>query len=555
MASKIEHTPFTAESIKKKGDGVLGVEWSTLIKVFFGGNAFVAIIVLALITIFLFREGAEFFPQYKHDMELYRKSGQEFVSLMKEEVDSFNDLQRELDQVQVDIITQLYDEGKTWEDVTALTGPFQEFTRKTRDTVAPVKTVVEEAIGISVAAKDKVMVNTTRREIAGVNFSELMTLDEEEALLEQTREQLTAMLPRIQTAHELFRGRLTAALATIPEVEDEQAAEALDAYEANAEKFLKNMAMVEKKLDRYDPDKPYTLFQTFGGFLFGTQWITNSSWQDFYGIWPLLSGSLLVTSVALFYAIPLGVFSAIYVNQVATPKEQNFIKPYIEFISAIPSVVIGFFGIAVFGTIIRDWSGGNLVAPDIPVIGFFLNYLFVVPLNWVGGLLAEHTDMFPLSERLNAYTAGGLLALMAVPTIFTLAEDALNNVPKAFTEASEAMGATRWQTIWRIQIPTALSGIISAVLLGFGRVIGETMVVLLCAGNRIAVPDFGNGLGTFFEPVHTMTGIIAQEMGEVVPGSIHYRALFCVGIFLFFLSLLINYVAQVLVRRYKISAG
>jgi phosphate transport system permease protein len=117
------------------------------------------------------------------------------------------------------------------------------------------------------------------------------------------------------------------------------------------------------------------------------------------------------------------------------------------------------------------------------------------------------------------------------------------------------MGATRWQTIWRIQVPVALSGIISAILLGMGRVIGETMVVLLCAGNRIAVPNFEDGLGTVFQPVHTMTGIIAQEMGEVVPESIHYRALFCVGIFLFFLSLTINYLAQVVVRRYKISQG
>jgi phosphate transport system permease protein len=335
-------------------------------------------------------------------------------------------------------------------------------------------------------------------------------------------------MPQIEEAHEAFRLGLEAALAAIPDVEDQQAQKALVAYEKSANAFLKEIPSVESKLEKYDADRPYTLGQTIGGFLLGTTWITNSSWKDFYGIWPLLSGSLLVTIVALTFAVPLGVFSAIYVNQVSNKGEEQFIKPYIEFISAIPSVVIGFFGIAVFGTMIRNISQMEMF-------------------SWV--------SFFPLSERLNAFTAGGLLALMAVPTIFTLAEDALNNVPKAFTEASEAMGATRWQTIWRIQIPTALSGIISAVLLGFGRVIGETMVVLLCAGNRIAMPDFGRGLGTYFEPVHTMTGIIAQEMGEVVPESIHYRALFCVGIVLFFLSLSINYVAQVLVRRYKISAG
>src|SRR5437879_2918473 len=162
---------------------------------------------------------------------------------------------------------------------------------------------------------------------------------------------------------------------------------------------------------------------------------------------------------------------------------------------------------------------------------------------------------FPISERLNSFTAGALLALMAVPTIFTLAEDALRNVPAGFKEASCALGANRLQTIARVVVPASLSGIISAVLLGLGRVIGETMVVLLCAGNRIAIPDFTQGLGAFFQPVHTMTGIIAQEMGEVVRGSIHYRALFMVGLVLFVLTLGINYLAQRLVARYRMSIG
>ena len=148
-----------------------------------------------------------------------------------------------------------------------------------------------------------------------------------------------------------------------------------------------------------------------------------------------------------------------------------------------------------------------------------------------------------------------MLALIAVPTIFTLAEDALQNVPKAFKEASFALGATRLQTIIKIVVPASLSGIISAVLLGLGRVIGETMVVLLCAGNRIAIPDFTAGMAVVTQPVHTMTGIIAQEMGEVVRGSIHYRALFVVGIVLFFLSLGINFIAQKIVRKYRISIG
>ena len=263
-------------------------------------------------------------------------------------------------------------------------------------------------------------------------------------------------------------------------------------------------------------------------FLFGTEWITNSFWQDWYGVLPLLTGSLLVAGIALVIAVPLGVCAAIYVSELASPAEQHLIKPYIEFISAIPSVVIGFFGVAVLGERLRELTQWQA-------------------LSWISA--------FPISERLNAFTAGCLLALMAIPTIFSLAEDAINGVPRAFKEASYALGATRLQTVVRILVPASLSGIVSAVLLGFGRVIGETMVVLLCAGNRIAIPDFSQGVSAVFQPVHTMTGIVAQELGEVPNGTIHYRALFMVGLLLFFLALCINGLAQAVVRRYKISIG
>ena len=191
-------------------------------------------------------------------------------------------------------------------------------------------------------------------------------------------------------------------------------------------------------------------------------------------------------------------------------------------------MVLGFFGIAVVGQAIRAVSQSNWF-------------------HWV--------PFFPISERLNVFTAGALLALMAVPTIFTLAEDALRNVPRGFKEASYALGANRLQTIGRVIVPASLSGIVSAILLGLGRVIGETMVVLLCAGNRIAIPDFTEGIGAFFQPVHTMTGIIAQEMGEVVRGSIHYRALFMVGLVLFAVTLLINLAAQKIAAHYRMSVG
>jgi phosphate transport system permease protein len=243
---------------------------------------------------------------------------------------------------------------------------------------------------------------------------------------------------------------------------------------------------------------------------------------------PLVTGSLLVSLIAMVVAVPFALAASIYISEVASPRERGFLKPYIEFISAIPSVVLGFFGIAVLGTLLRDLSQVDW-------------------LRWVPG--------FPMPERLNALTAGLLLAFTSIPTIFSLAEDAITNVPRHFKEASFALGATRFQTLIRVLIPASLSGIISAVLLGFGRVIGETMVVLLCAGNRIAIPDFTQGLGVAYQPVNTMTGIIAQEMGEVAQGSIHYRALFMVGIILFLLSLLINFIAQKVVRRYRISIG
>jgi phosphate transport system permease protein len=294
------------------------------------------------------------------------------------------------------------------------------------------------------------------------------------------------------------------------------------------EAFIKELKAVEGRLSDWRWDEPVKAREAVVGFLFGTEWLTASFWQDWYGIVPLFVGSLLVSVIALTIAVPVGVSAAIYVSEIATVREKNFIKPCIEFISAIPSVVLGFFGIAVLGSALRLLSQ-------------------VSWLSWFPG--------FPMSERLNSLTAGCLLALMAVPTIFSLAEDALNNVPRHFKEASYALGANRFQTIARILVPASLSGIISAILLGFGRVIGETMVVLLCAGNRIAIPNFTEGLGAFFQPVHTMTGIIAQEMGEVVTGSIHYRALFMVGIVLFLLSLGINYVAQIIVRRYSISIG
>ena len=281
--------------------------------------------------------------------------------------------------------------------------------------------------------------------------------------------------------------------------------------------YLTDLQQAPQLLEKWDPHLPVNLSAAIRSFLTGKNWITGGEWQDFYGILPLLIGSLMIAAVALFIGIPAGVGAAIYTNQFASPREQKIIKPVIEFIQAIPSVVLGFIGIVVLGNALRKLST-------------------VEALNWFPG--------FPMDERLNIFTAGCLLALMSIPTIFSLAEDAINNVPSAYSEASEALGASKLQTTFKVVVPAAFSGILAAILLGFGRVIGETMVVLLVAGNRIKIPDFSSGIGAFFQPAHTMTGIIAQELGEVPVGSVHYRALFVVGILLFAIVLSINTIAH-----------
>ncbi len=286
----------------------------------------------------------------------------------------------------------------------------------------------------------------------------------------------------------------------------------------------REMRAAAGKLEGWHWDKPVSIFTVIGAFFFGTQWITNSSWQDFFGFVPLLTGSLVIAAIAILIATPVSVVAAIYTNQFASEREKELIKPVIEFIQAIPSVVLGFIGISLVGNLIKDVSEWSW-------------------LQWVPG--------FPIQERLNMFNAGCLLAFMAVPTMFSLSEDALNNVPRAYIDASDALGATKLQTVFRVIVPAGISGILSAILLGLGRVVGETMVVLLVAGNRIAIPDFSAGPGVIFHPAHTLTGIIAQELGEVSRGSSHWQALFMVGIVLFAISLLVNWCARAVARRFE----
>jgi phosphate transport system permease protein len=511
----------------------LGLTTEDLIKTFFGGNAVVAIVVLALITIFLLKEGAGFFGQNRENLQIYRQAGLEYVDFMRAQVEGHTSLTRTLSALRLKQFQAATAAGLGPEAANAALADFDAFSDKFSDTVTPLRGMVSDLTEVATAIKEKFIIAGDKREerrqleavgrdadaakvpIAEVNFTmELRPLlDARPAYLEASRDLGTV---------------LTALLAATPVLEGAEAANALEQFKASTRAYVACFPEIARSIETWDYTVPVPLWKSFSAFVFGREWLTASFWQDWYGIIPLLVGSIMVSLVALLVAVPLGVGAAIYINQVATLREQQLIKPAIEFISAIPSVVLGFFGIAVLGELLRQLSG-------------------VTWLDWVPG--------FPFSERLNILTAGCLLALISVPTIFTLSEDALNNVPRSFKEASFALGANRLQTILRIIVPASLSGIISAVLLGLGRVIGETMVVLLCAGNRIAIPDFTAGLGVVTQPVHTMTGIIAQEMGEVVQGSIHYRALFMVGLVLFFIALAINFLAQKIVRRYRISIG
>lgn len=243
--------------------------------------------------------------------------------------------------------------------------------------------------------------------------------------------------------------------------------------------------------------------------------LTGHVWQpefEHFGIVPLLAGSLAVTVGALGVAVPVGIASAIYIAEIAPTRIREILKPTIEVLAGIPSVVVGFLGIAV-------------AAP-------FLQHVLDLPTG------------------LTALTASVMLAFMSMPTIISISEDAIVAVPKAHRDGSLALGATRWETIRSVVIPSAKSGIIAACMLGIGRAVGETMTVLMVAGNAANVPKSLSGIVPFFlGPVRTMTATIAADMGETVQYSAHYHALFAVGLALFAITFIINLVADVALRK------
>ncbi len=248
---------------------------------------------------------------------------------------------------------------------------------------------------------------------------------------------------------------------------------------------------------------------TFGeietGDLFSRRWYPI---EDYFGILPLLSGSLVITLGAALIAIPFGLMTAVYIAEIAPRWLRELLKPLVEVLGGIPSVVLGFLGILVLAPLVRR--------------------ILHVPTG------------------LTAFTGAVLLAGMAIPTIISVAEDALDTVPKAYRDAALALGATRWQTIWRVTLPAARSGVLSAIMLGIGRAIGETMTVMMVTGNAPQIPA---GLNALFMPLRTMTATIAAEMGEVASGSVHYHVLFTIGLTLFLISLAVNLTASAVLFR------
>ncbi|MCF8010248.1 MAG: phosphate ABC transporter permease subunit PstC [Clostridiales bacterium] len=239
-------------------------------------------------------------------------------------------------------------------------------------------------------------------------------------------------------------------------------------------------------------------------FIFGMEWLPASE-PPIFGAMPMIVGSLVVTVGAGIIAIPFGIGIAMFLAEVAPRNLREILKAIIELLAGIPSVVYGFIGLIVLSPIIKD--------------------------------------LFNLSSGLNAFTASLVLGIMALPTVVSISEDALNAVPDSYREASLALGATKWETTIRIILPSARSGLLAASMLGLGRAIGETMAVLMVAGNATIIPH------SVFDPVRTITADIAAEMGETVQGGTHYQALFGLGVILFSMTFVINLITDLVFAK------
>lgn len=259
---------------------------------------------------------------------------------------------------------------------------------------------------------------------------------------------------------------------------------------------------------------PFMLDYGIKDFIFGKEW---APLQSIYGIYPMIVGTVYVTILALIIGAPIGIAVAIFLSKIAPPKVARAIKPMIELLAGIPSVVYGLFGMIVIRALIRELAHGPL--------GEYL------PANYQTGY---------------SVLAGSIiLAIMILPTIITLSTDAINAVPSEYYEASIGLGASKWQSIYTVIVPAAKSGIVSSIILGMGRALGETMAIIMVAGNTVAIPELGwQGI---FSPVRTLTGNVALEMGYAGPE--HRQALFATGIILFIFIIILNSITLAVVKK------
>lgn len=253
------------------------------------------------------------------------------------------------------------------------------------------------------------------------------------------------------------------------------------------------------------PTKNIRISDFFGG----KEWVPTATPAPLFGVLPLILGTLSVSFIAILIALPLGLGVAIYLSELAGKRIPKYMKPAIELLAGIPSVVYGFFGLVVL----------------VPIV----------------------QNTFGLAVGETAFTGSLILAIMALPTIISVAEDAMRNTPRAMREASLALGATQWQTIYKVVIPYSASGISAAVVLGIGRAIGETMAVLMVTGNAAVIPN------SIFEPIRTIPATIAAELGEAASGGTHYQSLFLLGCILFVITMLISITAEVISKKHKIN--
>lgn len=272
--------------------------------------------------------------------------------------------------------------------------------------------------------------------------------------------------------------------------------------------------------------------------IFGSAWYPTHDPPSF-GMWPLIMGTVAVTFLTAVMAIPLGLATAVYVAEVAHHRIKEILKPLIEMLASFPSVVLGFFGMVIIAPMLSNWLSPAL-SEKLPEFLRSLNTPFI------STTLADFCyDKLFIASGLNILTASLMLTIRAIPVIASIAEDALTAVPRTYREASYSLGADKWETIWKVVIPSSVSGLSVAVILGIGTIIGETMIVLMVAGGAAVVPHW------IFDAARPMPAAIAAEMAEAPYRSLHYHALFGVGAILFIITFILSLISDFISKRYR----